>query len=58
MLWVLEEALSMGHEIHPDVCNRFLAAVTSDGCYNYAHKLLVNMRQKGINLNTLSFGCL
>ncbi|ESQ41369.1 hypothetical protein EUTSA_v10012953mg [Eutrema salsugineum] len=54
--WVLEEALSTGREIHPDVCNRLLAALTSDGYSDYAQKLFVKMRQRGISLNTLGFG--
>ncbi|KAG7555209.1 Pentatricopeptide repeat [Arabidopsis suecica] len=54
--WVLEEALSTGREIHPDVCNRLLAALTSDGCFDYAQKLFVKMRQRGVSLNTLGFG--
>ncbi|XP_010453519.1 PREDICTED: pentatricopeptide repeat-containing protein At5g14080 [Camelina sativa] len=54
--WVLEEALSTGREIHPDVCNRLLAALTSDECYDYAQKLFVKMRQRGISLNTVGFG--
>ncbi|KAJ4882850.1 Pentatricopeptide repeat-containing protein [Raphanus sativus] len=54
--WVLEEALSSGREIHPDVCNRLLAALTSDGYCDYAQKLFVKMRQRGLSLNTLGFG--
>uniref|UniRef100_A0A1J3JCX6 Pentatricopeptide repeat-containing protein n=1 Tax=Noccaea caerulescens TaxID=107243 RepID=A0A1J3JCX6_NOCCA len=54
--WVLEEALSTGQEIHPDVCNRLLAALTSDGYSDYAQKLFVKMRQRGIPVNTLGFG--
>ncbi|KAG7602194.1 Pentatricopeptide repeat [Arabidopsis thaliana x Arabidopsis arenosa] len=54
--WVLEEAFSTGQEIHPDVCNRLLAGLTSDGCYDYAQKLFVKMRHKGVSLNTLGFG--
>ncbi|CAH8271035.1 unnamed protein product [Arabidopsis lyrata] len=54
--WVLEEALSTGREIHPDVCNRLLAALTSDRCFDYAQKLFVKMRQRGVSLNTLGFG--
>uniref|UniRef100_A0A1J3CCR8 Pentatricopeptide repeat-containing protein n=1 Tax=Noccaea caerulescens TaxID=107243 RepID=A0A1J3CCR8_NOCCA len=54
--WVLEEALSSGQEIHPDVCNRLLAALTSDGYSDYAQKLFVKMRQRGIPVNTLGFG--
>ncbi|CAF2347682.1 hypothetical protein HID58_039209 [Brassica napus] len=54
--WVLEEALSTGQEVHHDVCNRLLAALTSDGCTDYAQKLFVKMRQRGVSLNTLGFG--
>ncbi|CAH2072795.1 unnamed protein product [Thlaspi arvense] len=54
--WVLEEALWTGREIHPDVCNRLLAALASDGHSDYAQKLFVKMRQRGIPLNTLGFG--
>ncbi|KAG2285590.1 hypothetical protein Bca52824_045194 [Brassica carinata] len=54
--WVLEEALSTGREIHHDVCNRLLAALTSDGYPDYAQKLFVKMRQRGVSLNTLGFG--
>lgn len=54
--WVFEEALLTGREIYPDVCNRLLAALTSDGYSDYAQKLFVKMRQRGISLNTLGFG--
>ncbi|WZZ55259.1 hypothetical protein YC2023_055366 [Brassica napus] len=54
--WVLEEALSTGREIHHDVCNRLLAALTSDGYPDYAQKLFVKMRERGVSLNTLGFG--
>ncbi|CDY58421.1 BnaC09g54650D [Brassica napus] len=54
--WVLEEALSTGREVHHDVCNRLLAALTSDGYSDYAQKLFVKMRERGISLNTLGFG--
>lgn len=54
--WVLEEALSTGREVHHDVCNRLLAALTSDGYSDYAQKLFVKMRQRGVSLNTLGFG--
>ncbi|CAN8256378.1 unnamed protein product [Cochlearia groenlandica] len=54
--WVLEEAFSSGREINHDVCNRLLASLASDGYFDYAHKLFVKMRQRGISLNTLGFG--
>lgn len=39
------------------ICNRSLAALTSDGYSDYAHKLFVDMRQK-VNISILSFWCI
>ncbi|XP_010524251.1 PREDICTED: pentatricopeptide repeat-containing protein At5g14080 [Tarenaya hassleriana] len=54
--WVLDEVLSMGREMPPDVCNRLLAALASDGCSDYAQHMFDEMCRRGIALNTLGFG--
>ncbi|XP_024031807.1 pentatricopeptide repeat-containing protein At5g14080 [Morus notabilis] len=53
---VFSEIGSLVQDIGSEICNSLLAALASDGCIDYAHKVFVEMTQRGVPLTTLGFG--
>lgn len=53
---VFSEIGSLVQDIGSEICNSLLAALAADGCIDYAHKVFVEMTQRGVPLTTLGFG--